>query len=175
MKHHWLNLKYLLKHKFWVFRCGLWTGAPIWRLIIHDWSKFGPLEWTAYANHFYRDGGVWKFKRNKGQHSPGDAKDEFNRAWLRHIHKNPHHWQHWVLMFDDDGYQALEMPENFVREMVADWMGAGLAQKGIPDILHWYDQNKNRMILHENTRRRVREILDSLPSQYFQLGRGKLP
>ncbi|MFR1480703.1 MAG: DUF5662 family protein [Hydrogeniiclostridium mannosilyticum] len=27
----------------------------------------------------------------------------FQRAWLLHIHRNPHHWQHWVLINDDPG------------------------------------------------------------------------
>lgn len=27
--------------------------------------------------------------------------ENFNRAWLLHIHRNPHHWQHWVLINDD--------------------------------------------------------------------------
>lgn len=173
MKHHWMNLKYLLIHKYYVFRCGLYTKVPLWRLIIHDWSKFTSAEWSPYANHFYRDGGVWKFKKNKGQHDARDAKFEFNRAWIHHIHKNPHHWQHWVIPGEEN--QALEMPEHFVREMVADWMGAGLAQKGIPDILNWWNENKNRMILHPHTRILVSNIINSLPSNYFRIGKRKLP
>lgn len=45
-------LKYLIKHKFYVtrecFRIGLY-----WRGLVHDLSKFNPMEWVAYRNYFY--------------------------------------------------------------------------------------------------------------------------
>lgn len=166
MIHNWKNLQYLIKHKYWVFRCGLITGAPLWRLIIHDWSKFTPLEWTAYANYFYREGGTYKHKSSGGQHDPGKASDRFNRAWLSHQHRNPHHWQHWVLQMDSGPTVALKMPAHFVREMVADWMGAGVAQGNPNDIWDWYERNKEKMILHPQTRDLVENIIDSLPRKY---------
>ena len=33
MRKHWLYLKYLMRHKWFVFVAGLRTGAPLWRLI----------------------------------------------------------------------------------------------------------------------------------------------
>lgn len=167
MIHHWKNLKYLVKHKYWVFRCGRITGVPIWRLIIHDWSKLTPLEWTAYANYFYRDGGTTKHKLSGGQHDPSTADYRFNRAWLSHQHKNPHHWQHWLLQKDDGDVIPLEMPEHFVREMVADWMGAGIAQGHRNDIWNWWERNQSKIILHKNSRLIVEQLLyQELPLEY---------
>lgn len=34
----------ILKHKWFVLLAGLEVGVPLWRLIIHDWSKFTPAE-----------------------------------------------------------------------------------------------------------------------------------
>ena len=112
----WLTVK----HKTFVFRAGLRTGAPIWRLIIHDWSKFTPAEAPHYGRQFF-----------------GSADDPlgFSYAWLHHQRNNPHHWEYWVPVTGHNrgGYKDLEplpMPEWAAREMVADWIGASRAYEG---------------------------------------------
>ncbi|HCF70962.1 MAG TPA: hypothetical protein DER33_05135 [Syntrophomonas sp.] len=50
------------------------------------------------------------------------------------------------------------MPEKYVKEMVADWRGAGLAQ-GQADTLAWYHANKHKIILHPATRSQVEQLL----------------
>jgi hypothetical protein len=42
--------------------------------------------------------------------------------------------------------------------MVADWIGAGLAQ-GKPDVLGWYLANEHKMLLHSDTRASVERLL----------------
>lgn len=74
-------LKVTLLHKWFVFLAGLRTGAPLWRLVIHDWSKFLPSEALAYARHFY---------------GPKDDPKSFNVAWLLHQNRQPHHWEYWI-------------------------------------------------------------------------------
>ena len=37
---HLRYLSYVLRHKWYVLWAGLWLGVPLWRLLIHDWSKF---------------------------------------------------------------------------------------------------------------------------------------
>jgi hypothetical protein len=64
-----------------------------------------------------------------------------------------------VLINDEDGTVPLEMPERYVREMLADWDGAGRAITGKSDPGGWYDRNRNKMILHENTRYLVARLL----------------
>jgi len=224
LRAHLLYLRYVLRHKWFVFVAGLFTGAPLWRLIVHDWSKFTPSEWFAYARFFYGkpraenpvySAGVadrYAMDRERRQHA-------FDVAWLHHQKRNKHHWQYWVLMedspeggryalgtpnnvdysirdctvlgelgrmgevwirgtYDEVGqaqymtangvvrdanrYRALPMPERYVREMVADWMGAGRAITGKWDAPAWYEQNKYKMVLHPDARGLVEALLAGL-------------
>lgn len=77
MNYFWLTIK----HKWFVFLAGLKTGVPLWRLIIHDWSKFTPSELPHYQRQFF-----------------GDKDDPlgFAAAWLHHQNHNPHHWEYWL-------------------------------------------------------------------------------
>ena len=65
---------------------------------------------------------------------------------LLHQKRNKHHWQWWCLPEDEGGLKVLEMPLKYRLEMLCDWRGAGRAQ-GTPDVLRWYEKNRNRMIL----------------------------
>lgn len=58
MKRHFAYLKYVLRHKYFVFREGLKLGVPILSLILHDWDKFLPDEWFPYARTFYAPDGA---------------------------------------------------------------------------------------------------------------------
>lgn len=71
----------------------------------------------------------------------------FDVAWVQHQHRNPHHWQHWVLREDDGATKLLPMPDRYVREMVADWAGAGRAITGKWDPLPWYERTKANRLL----------------------------
>ena len=52
------------------------------------------------------------------------------------------------------------MPEPLVREMVADWMGAGSAISGNwHDIENWWAKNESKVVLYEDTRKRVLELI----------------
>jgi uncharacterized protein DUF5662 len=156
---HLKYLRYLVRHKWFVFVAGLRLKVPLWRLIIHDWSKFLPCEWIPYANFFYgpkpdaKEPDDWKYW------APiDDLRARFDRAWLHHQHFNPHHWQHWVLRNDDGSTVYLHIPENFVREMVADWCGAGRAITGKWEVRKWYTKNQERILLHP----RARDIVEAL-------------
>jgi hypothetical protein len=76
-----------------------------------------------------------------------------------HQHRNPHHWQHWLLRTDRGDVLAIEMPRRYALEMVADWMGAGRAITGRWECAEWYAKNREKIVLHENTRRLVDGIL----------------
>ena len=144
-------LRYVFRHKWFVFVNACKFGIPFLG-IIHDISKFSPDELIPYANYFY--GKNKKNPRDKtGYYKPTDTGDEaFDFAWLLHQKRNKHHWQWWVLPEDDGGLKVLEMPERYRREMLADWRGAGQAQ-GTPNTKAWYEANKDKMQLGENTRK----------------------
>lgn len=55
----------------------------------HDQSKNEPDEYEAYDAYFY------------GNNRSYEVVQRYQRAWLLHIHRNPHHWQHWILIHDD--------------------------------------------------------------------------
>lgn len=149
---HIAYLNYVARHKAFVFRAGLKTGAPLWRLLIHDWSKFTPAEWFPYTEYFYGGHAKQSFRYLV-------CKTKFNRAWLHHLHSNAHHWQYWVLRNDDGTTKALPMPEHYVREMVADWFGAGRAITGKWEAGKWYSQNAHKMVLHQRTRAEVEALI----------------
>lgn len=154
MKAHLKYASYVVRHKWFVFRAGLKTRAPIWRLLIHDWSKMSPAEWGPYVRSFYGKQGRTRAVRAA-----------FDAAWLHHQHRNPHHWQHWLLWEDDGPVKALEMPAGLAREMVADWMGAGRAITGRWDVASWYEANRDTIVLAPRTRCLVdRLVTASSPS-----------
>lgn len=154
MSRHLRYLSYVLRHKWFVFVAGRRTGAPIWRLLIHDWSKFTRAEWRPYVLSFY---GPWKYKDR-----PPEVVAAFDRAWLHHQHTNPHHWQHWILREDGVAVKTLPIPEHFVREMVADWMGAGRAITGRWEVADWYATNREKIVLHSETRALVEALLEEV-------------
>ena len=149
MKRHWSYLKYVLRHKWFVWQASRKVGASPWLAAIHDASKFRPSEWTPYACTFYKPDGSKQY----------DETPAFNLAWLLHQHRNPHHWQHWLLRMDRGDVLAIEMPRRYALEMVADWMGAGRAITGRWECAEWYAKNREKIVLHENTRRLVDGIL----------------
>lgn len=159
MKAHFQYASYVARHKWFVFLAGRKTGAPLWRLLIHDWSKLTPAEWFPYVQKFYGlpadayrarrlSNPLTKAPRGHEFREPG----AFDAAWLHHQHRNPHHWQHWLLREDDGPTIALEMPPKLVREMVADWMGAGRAITGKWEVGSWYEANREKIVLAPDTR-----------------------
>jgi hypothetical protein len=151
VKAYYQYLKYVLVHKYFVFVAGLKTKAPLWLLLIHDWSKFLPSEFIPYAEYFYN---------NEKQQK--ENKDRFNLAWLLHQRRNPHHWQYWYFIQDNDPNFPLPMPEKYAREMVADWAGAGRAITGKWETAAWYEKNKDKILLHPDTRSFVEILLRGL-------------
>lgn len=158
LRPHLSYLKYVLRHKWFVFIASWHCEVSLWRAIIHDWSKFLPCEWTPYVRSFYNANGT---KREWKTRTDAD-KEAFNRAWNHHQKANKHHWQYWLLTNDSDDpkHVALPMPEKYAREMVADWFGAGRAITGAWGAIDWYAKNKGKIILHEQTRNQVEALLD---------------
>lgn len=137
----------LLAHKWFVCLAGWKARVPLWRLVIHDWSKFLPSQFFPYADHFYGD------LRGRTGVSPYDY------AWLRHVNANPHHWEYWVPRTHMRGpkngraeMRTMPMPEWAMREMVADWCAASRTYDGCwPTLGRWpwlerqFDMLKERM------------------------------
>lgn len=120
--------------------------------IAHDQSKYEPEEYDAYDKYFYGNNHSYEVVQN------------FKRAWLHHIHENPHHWQHWILVNDepDEGTVALEMPYHYIIEMICDWWSFSWAIDDLTEVFRWYEDHRERMILGERTRKTVEDILSKI-------------
>lgn len=120
----------------------------------HDASKYDREEYLPYDAYFY------------GGNRSYQVVQDFNYAWLRHIHHNPHHWQHWVLLEDDpqtgERFKALAMPLYYIFEMIADWWSFSWKNENLGEIFTWYDSHRDKMILHRDTRRIVEDILGKI-------------
>ncbi len=157
---YWKQLKLVLFHKWHVFKAGLMIGnIPLWRLIVHDWSKFSPTELFGYAGNI---GGV-------------TSKEKWAKSWLHHLHHNPHHPEHWILswrgnpkFYDKLGERAAEfvtvlpMPKTYVREMVADMMATSKNITGSYDIAVWLNENGPKMRLHDLTEKRLDSVMHEI-------------
>lgn len=162
---HWHNLKYIVRHKWFVSRECCRLGIP-WLGVIHDWSKLLPDEWWAYARFFYASGMprlAVALRQCPGYTGPTaeSVKAAFDLAWLKHQKRNKHHWQYWVLINDTEDTQYLPMPERYIREMVADWRGASAARGA--DARDWWAAHGYKVMMNENSLRRFRELLGVLP------------
>lgn len=169
---------YLAKHKNNVYRAFQWIQENAPELIAHDvsfggvadyeWqighahdqSKGSPEEYEAYDNYFY------------GNNRSYAVVNDFNRAWLQHIHNNPHHWQHWILINDEpgEGEIILEMPYNYILEMICDWWAFSFASGNLREIFSWYDAHKDYIKLHPTSRKNVEFILDTLKKRLDAVG-----
>lgn len=137
---YWNYLKYVLKHKWYVFLECLKIMQP-WHGITHDLSKFLPSEFFPYAKWFYG--------------KTGD-KDGFDVAWCLHQHRNKHHWDYWV---KSDG-KPVPVPPKYIMQMIADWRAMGRTFGDTAE--SFYIKNKDRMILHGETIKCLEKELEGL-------------
>ena len=130
--------------------CRMLGGLSEQQIIAHDFSKYSIYEFPHYARQF------------KG---PKNDPDSFACAWLHHIHQNKHHWQHWIF---SDGFTpknsrvengVVQMPTNYVVEMVADWMGASKAYTGSWDMTDWLLANLPKIKIHSQTAAYLEKVL----------------
>lgn len=141
---HWMNDNLDLR-KLGIFESDI--SAALENAGEHDRSKFNPVEYRAYDDYFY------------GGNRSYAVKTAFDLAWLQHQHVNPHHWQYWVLINDDDGMRPLPMPEAYILEMIADWWTFSWKNGNLMEIFGWYDKHRNNILFEEETRKTVESIL----------------
>ena len=139
----------------------------------HDASKYDAEEYEAYDKYFY--GGNRSYK----------VVQDFNYAWLHHIHKNPHHWQYWVLLKDDPEeeerdlkcqpgtgeYNAvigkfpiktLLIPLPYIFEMIADWWTFSWKEGNLFEIFNWYAEHRAKQYIHPESRKILEQILEKI-------------
>ena len=124
-------------------------GAIDEQIFRHDVSKNSNEEYTPYDLYFYGNNKSYAVVQN------------FRKAWLHHIHVNPHHWQHWILVNDDpgEGEILLEMPLPYIIEMICDWWAFSWQKGNLSEIFSWYDKHQQYIKLAPKTREIVEDIL----------------
>ena len=148
-----------IRHKYNVFNAGMKIvgGIPIWQLLIHDLSKFNPIEYVNYARHYKID----KTDRNA-----------FLRGWMHHQKRNKHHPEFWTsLGISDWTNVSVPMPEKYVREWVADLLGASKEYTGSWDLSAWLQSNLDGWdYCHHDTKRIYAQILQEIgyPVTFFE-------
>jgi hypothetical protein len=132
----------------------------------HDTSKTHPAEYNAYDAYFYGPDGI------KSDSGPTEAiKKDFDKAWLRHIHLNPHHWQHWVLVEDDNNEpKPIEMPDRYILEMLCDWWSFSWRSGNLYEVFNWWNDHTDKIIFAEETRKKVEELLRLICDKLNELG-----
>ena len=115
----------------------------------HDASKYSSAEYPAYCNYFYP--------------SDGFEKDEvaFDLAWLHHQHHNPHHPQYWVLIRDEGEIVPMDMPIEYICEMLCDWHSFTLRDSK-STAYKWWTDNKDKMTLSANTVAIIEQLVPNL-------------
>ena len=149
--------RYLTEHKNNVVKACQWlirhkvieTSEQLLKNIgEHDQSKYGSKEYSAYQRYFY------------GEKTP-EVKEAFDYAWLHHIHHNPHHWQYWILV-DDGEYKPLDMPDEYIYEMICDWWSFSWRSGDLYEIFGWWNSHKDRIQLSAVTHEKVYNILGQI-------------
>jgi hypothetical protein len=154
--------EYILEHKYNVTRAYDWLVANLPEIFpdekiksdvewqcknIHDKSKYEQSEYKAYDEYFYGN-------------RTAEVVSNFNLAWLHHIHKNPHHWQYWVLIEDNSELQCLEIPLNYIIEMICDWWSFSWKKDNLYELFDWYDHHKDSMKINDASRKNIEHILE---------------
>ena len=136
----WLALQARLEESYWLI--GIHVDARIKR---HDQSKYGG-EFGGYRQFFYPESENEK------------SENAFKHAWNHHQKTNDHHWEYWLLIGDSGKVEALKMGLPAIIEMLCDWTAMSVKFKNMPS--HWFDANKEKMVLHQDT---IQTILHWLP------------
>lgn len=108
------------------------------RLIhVHDESSFSDIEFDTLAD-------------------PESSRENVEIANNHHVKVNPHHWQHWI-KYQSGKEIAIKMKIKYVIEMLCDWTAKQIERKG--NLIVWYDNEKHNMLLHEQTRKQIEEMI----------------
>ena len=153
---------------FWRHRAAVWRAGRAlrvrwWRLALHDCARLHPRECLRYV-------GGMHLREGDGSGVPAARRRLWLAAALRHHYAAcAHHHEHYV----DDRGLAAPMPEQDVREMVADWCALGLESGGGPGVAGpgldagacvlgaaWCEAHVPGMVLHDVTTARIIAVLD---------------
>ena len=119
----------------------------------HDSSKYNIEEFDLYRHKFYKA---------DGEEELSDY--EFNKAWLHHIHNNPHHPEYYIYTDYDNHYETMvyEMPNRYIAEMILDWIA--MSYKFNDKVYNYWKKEGGHkaLIMHDNVVKKVDFIMEKL-------------
>ena len=127
--------------------------------LLHDLSKYSPAEFLTGCRYY------------QGNRSPNAAEREakgYSAAWLHHKGRNKHHFEYWIDVDMDRGFQVagMRMPVKYVVEMFMDRIAASKTylKEAYTDRspLEYYNRSKKVMVIHPVTRRQLEILLHML-------------
>ena len=128
----------------------------------HDSSKYQSDEFLPYARYFYGKETLGNFETIAKKQK---IDEDFDYAWLHHIHENKHHWNHWVIIGDYGKLTPLDMPKECIIEMICDHFSFAFTKNNPRELFDWYEKNKDKMVLSDNTREEYENILNLIKSK----------
>ena len=139
------HLRNIIVHKYWVMHFGRQMGVNIWRLLMHDISKFSPIEFFESVKYY------------QGTSSPIPACKKvkgYSNAWQHHKGRNTHHYEYWTDNYDL-GMNPVPMPFECVEEMIVDWFAAGRTYQGTNHSFEsqtqwWVNKKQTNVSIHPN-------------------------
>lgn len=147
------HFKKICQHKYYVaqycFMCGLY-----WQGIMHDMSKFSPIEFFESARYYKgNDSPIKACKKDKG----------YSNAWFHHRGRNKHHWEFWVDELSK-GMIPRKMPYKYVLELVCDFLGAARAYgaENFAQEYKWWKNKRNEIVMHKATKWYVDTIFNHM-------------
>ena len=140
------------------FKCGLY-----WQGFTHDLSKYSPVEFIN---------GV-KFYTGKASPHLGERKAYgYSKAWLNHKGRNKHHGEYWQDICSDGLTHPIDMPKNYLIEMICDRVAASMIYLGknytdkAP--LEYYQSHKDENQFSDYTRFYLEEYLTNIANYGFE-------
>ena len=140
------------------FKVGLYRQG-----LLHDLSKFSPVEFTVGVKYF------------QGDRSPNNAEREdkgYSAAWLHHKGRNKHHYEYWIdynshgAKSGEDIMVPVPMPDKYIAEMIMDRIAASKVYKASEykdsNPLEYYYRGTDKAPLHEYTRETLLKYLEML-------------
>lgn len=157
MHNFWGHLTTINHHKYLVtklcFRCHLFKQG-----ILHDLSKYSFIEFWSGVKYY------------EGFRSPINKEKEmigYSLGWLHHKGRNKHHWEYWLDNGNAPlGVKPIEMPVNYVVEMVCDRIAASMnyQKDNYTDAsaLEYFMNGYDNVMMHPNTKKLTQHLLEYL-------------
>lgn len=134
------------------FKCGLY-----WQGLMHDLSKYSPVEFIN---------GV-KFFTGKGSPHMGERdRYGYSKAWLNHKGRNKHHAEYWQDIRPNGKTEPIDMPRKYLAEMICDRVAASkiYLKENYTNYAPWnyYDSHRDENQFSTNTRQDLVYFLQML-------------